>query len=139
MIVISTPNHRDCFEKALRNEGMRVAEVELSGHLQFVDAATMLSRLMLNGMPDAGLFRSEVQPLIQAARARKGKMRVFGEMVSLLWKSNSAAAIYLEELWNELIKEYKIPKLCTYGLLGPAEKIAQAVLDLHTHELCLSA
>ena len=57
--------------------------------------------------------------LIADARAasRNGRVRVYGEMVNLLWRlGEGEAARRLEALWNEVIQSYAIPLFCAYHL-----------------------
>ena len=57
--------------------------------------------------------------LRQAARAGR-PVRVFGEMVSLLWDASlSDAAIEVEAMWNELGAQYPFSLLCAY----PADSV----------------
>ncbi|MDP9275804.1 MAG: MEDS domain-containing protein [Chloroflexota bacterium] len=42
-------------------------------------------------------------------------MRVFGEMVALLWaEGDRNGALVLEELWNDLTRRLSFPLLCAY-------------------------
>jgi hypothetical protein len=46
----------------------------------------------------------------------KGVM-AFGEMVSILWgDDNQAAAILLEQIWNEYIRDNRITLFCAYPM-----------------------
>ncbi|HEY4386628.1 MAG TPA: PAS domain S-box protein, partial [Ktedonobacteraceae bacterium] len=46
-------------------------------------------------------------------------VRIFGEMVALLWaQGNRAAAIRLEDLWNELGQAYAFSLFCAYPMQG---------------------
>ena len=71
---------------------------------------------MADGVPDRAVFRSVVTPILDRLRdAGYKKIRLFGEMVNVLWPHNSdAATVRLEELWNELIADYELCLLCAY-------------------------
>jgi hypothetical protein len=94
---------------------------------------------MVDGMPNKDLFHSAVGKMIASARASTGKgpagrVRVFGEMVSLLWNSNLGATISLEHMWNEIIERHHVPLMCTYALNG-REDLDEVLDALHTHSL----
>jgi hypothetical protein len=74
--------------------------------LLLLDAEELLASFMLGGMPDATLFTMSLGEVVARMRPSGGnrKVRVFGEMVDLLWKSNQPAAIRLEQLWGDLIE-----------------------------------
>jgi PAS domain S-box-containing protein len=78
---------------------------------------------MVDGMPDRGRFVSSVGGLVERAVAGGRPLRAFGEMVALLaLDGNTAAAVRLEELWNELGGRYSFGLFCAYPinrLAGP--------------------
>jgi hypothetical protein len=56
-----------------------------------------------------------MSPVLKRALARPGPVRIFGEMVALLWDAgNAGAAVDLEALWNELGRQYSFSLLCAY-------------------------
>jgi hypothetical protein len=63
-------------------------------------------------------------------------VRIFGEMVDLVWKSNLQSTQRLEELWNEVIEAHSVPLLCAYSLAGtkPAE-FPDALVACHSHAI----
>jgi hypothetical protein len=100
-----------------------------------------MSTFMVDGNPDPKLFKAGVRALIeQVSRdertGRNREVRLFGEMVSLLWPSNSEAAERLEELGNEVIEEYSIPILCAYSLNGPGRsQLPESLIKAHSHSI----
>jgi PAS domain S-box-containing protein len=57
----------------------------------------------------------------QVSQGRK-RVRAFGEMVALLWaQGNKAAAIRLEELWNDLARTQSFALFCAYPMSAFAE------------------
>ena len=64
-----------------------------------------------------------------------GKVRAFGEMVSLLWNDNVHAAELVEAYWDDLIKQYSISLLCTYALLDARKDLPPSLIDCHAHSL----
>jgi len=138
IILITTPSHLEAIERRLKGLGFDVDGLKLWGQLNVMDASKLLSGLMLNGLPDANLFKTIVTQLIEQARAdgRYRKVRVYGEMVELLWRDNRAATARLEQLWNDTIAEHSISLLCGYslGAEGDAhEHFPEELRDLHSH------
>jgi hypothetical protein len=88
------------------------------------DAAAMLERIAPDGRIDRARLRGAVLPLLESPIFRAcGKVRIYGEMVSLLWRSGqSAAAIELEEAWSELASTHRFALLCGYLLEGLDER-----------------
>ncbi len=117
VILVATPAHRAAFITALEALGVDVQESRHSRRFVELDAADTLSRFMVNGMPDAGLFDQVVGGLVRTTADRNPRMRIYGEMVALLWdEGNREAAIALENLWNDLSERERYTLLCAYPL-----------------------
>ena len=95
----------------------------------------------MDGVIDEGLFRRIVDRLILKARSSNGKgcsgqVRIFGEMVSLLWNTNLPAATRLEELSNQVIDAHSVSLRCTYPLNGLArDAFPERLLACHSHSV----
>lgn len=87
-----------------------------TGQLIVIDGPAQLSRLMKNNMPDWQEFRESIGQLLEDIAANGWKsVRVYGEMVNDLWRAgHTAAAIRLEEYWNELARIYQFCLFCGY-------------------------
>jgi hypothetical protein len=80
----------------------------------FYDAEATLATFMRDDWPNKTLFTKEMGLILQQA-ALTGPVRVFGEMVAILWAQGKVrAAIRLEELWNDLAKDQEFSLLCGY-------------------------
>jgi hypothetical protein len=140
VILIATEAHRSAIKRYLKSDG-QVEVLEASGQLSLLDAAEVMSTFMVDGNPDPKLFKAGIRTLIEQANrdertGRNREVRIFGEMVSLLWPSNSSAAEQLEELGNEVIEEYSIPILCAYSLNGPdRSQLPESLIKAHTHSI----
>ena len=99
--------------------------------------ADMLSCFMHDGIPDATKFKDSIVPVIeQACRGRKDcVIRAYGEMVDVLWqRGQTAAAIRLEMLWNQLAQTHSFALLCGYSMGHFYKDVGQQdVLQQHTH------
>ena len=140
VILVVTEDHRQAIQRYLEAD-FDVQSLEASGQLSFFDAAELVSLFMVYGNPDPNLFKAGIRTLIERARrdkrtGRNRAVRFFGEMVNLLWPSNSAAAERLEELWNEAIAEYSIPLLCAYSMNGPDRgQLPASLIKAHSHAI----
>jgi signal transduction histidine kinase/ActR/RegA family two-component response regulator len=119
-IVAATEAHRDALDERLRAAGSDVDAARARGQYISVDASQMLSRFMVGGLPDAARFLEAVGGLVARAAAEGGRrVRIFGEMVALLWaEKNYDAAIRLEECWNELHGTRPFTLFCAYPMQG---------------------
>ena len=131
-IVLATKPHRESLEERLEGDGLEVAAASARGQYVSIDAAAMLSKFMVDGEPSPESFAEVVGSMI--ARAAKGRrVRVFGELVALLWADgNLAAAIRLEELWNDLGKIHAFSLLCAY----PMHSFGGEVYELEFTKIC---
>jgi hypothetical protein len=135
-IVIATPQHRDAIRHVLAGHYFDVSRLEAGGNLIMVDAEELLARFMLDGVPDARLFTATMVPLIeQASQGRDCVIRAYGEMVDLLWKAGqTAAAVRLETLWNQLAHTHAFALLCGYSMGNFYKDAAhEEICRHHTH------
>jgi len=128
-ILIVTPEHCRLITDRMAQAGIDVEAAWTTGSFVVLDASETLASLMVEGWPDAAAFWRTTSPVLKRALARPGEVRVFGEMVAQLWAAGqTAAAVDLEALWNELARQYSFALLCAY----PADTVAR---DEHADEL----
>jgi MEDS: MEthanogen/methylotroph, DcmR Sensory domain len=114
-IVLATPDHRRSFEERLARAGVNVAAARARGSYLALDASETVRGFMVGGCPDPASFWLEITPLLQQAAKVGQPIRVFGEMVALLWETGLVdAAIEVEAMWNELVGQYPFSLLCAY-------------------------
>jgi PAS domain S-box-containing protein len=102
-IVIATPAHRQSLSQRLQANGLDPASAHARGKYFALDAAQTLAQILQEGSPDQQQFARIIGGLIEHAVKGQKPMRIFGEMVTLLWQQgNPATALRLEALWNEL-------------------------------------
>jgi PAS domain S-box-containing protein len=116
-IVVATSAHRYAFDEALRHSGIDVEHaIDADRYLAF-DAAELLGRLTVDGVPDGRRFTEIVTELLQRASAGSRRVRVYGEMVALLWAAgDTESAITLEGFWNDLAETQEFELLCAYPM-----------------------
>jgi PAS domain S-box-containing protein len=122
-VVIATEAHRDALENELSARGLDVGKAHEQGRYVWFDPNELLSQFMSDGMPDAAKFSALMGGVIEratsAARSDGQCVAMFGEMVALLWlEGKQAAAIRLEQLWNDLAKAHSFTLRCAYPMNG---------------------
>ncbi|MCA1621134.1 MAG: MEDS domain-containing protein, partial [Acidobacteria bacterium] len=118
-VVVATREHREDLETRLREKGLDVTAAVACGQLVLSDAADTLAKFMAGGSPHAGLFAGLIGGLIARAAEGRPRVRVYGEMVALLWaEGNYDAAIRLEGLWNDLQQSHAFALFCAYPMGG---------------------
>jgi PAS domain S-box-containing protein len=139
LLVIARPEHRQAFCRHLETRGVDHHDEQRSGRLTFLDARETLATFMVDDMPDWDLFRQSIGAVLaRTAVQGRGPTRAYGEMVDILSREgHSAAALRLEELWNELGRTYRFELLCAYALetfstVTDGDQF-QSVCRLHSH------
>jgi signal transduction histidine kinase len=119
-VVVATQSHREAIAKRWEAMGFDIAKPSNQGRYVCLDASETLARLMKGNLPDATLFTemvSGVMSRVSASTRSKGRIAVFGEMVTLLWaQGNKEGALRLEQLWNELAPEFPMSLRCAYPM-----------------------
>jgi signal transduction histidine kinase len=116
-LVVATAAHRDLLRARLESDG--VLRPGAGAPVLFADAHETLATFMRNDVPDRALFQVGIGGMVaeHALKSRSGRVRVFGEMVDVLWASGQRdAALQLEELWNELQRLQAFSLLCGYAV-----------------------
>ena len=133
-ILIATAEHREMVESALSAHGLDLESARSRGQYVALDARETLAKFMGAAAPDRGLFNDSVGAVLAEAQANYMRVRIYGEMVSLLWaEGRSAAAIALESLWNDVIGD-RLSLLCGYmvGALGHSANELDGITAAHT-------
>lgn len=138
VVVVTTAGRRRALEIRLRDRGISVAEARQSGALVWLDGAATLAAFMVDGRPDPGAFQREVGRVVTTAAGVGRPVRIFGEMVALLWsEGNAAGAVELEDLWNDLARSADFTLYCAYPMAGIATRddlaATQRVCARHSH------
>ena len=132
-VVIATDAHVALFADRLVARGVDVAGALAARQLAFLDAEQTLAKFMVDGRPDRGLFRTVVATALDHVRTGRYRgIRLYGEMVDLLWGTSLDATVSLEQLWNELLADERLSLLCAYRL-DPLDRRTQGVLREVTH------
>jgi hypothetical protein len=138
VLLIMTAPHSAPVLETLRRSGFDVEALQESGQLVCEEAEELLSTFLFDGIVDEHVFKSKISGMIEKAKAKGGPrpVRVFGEMVSLTWRSHQQATERLEELWNQVIAEHQVPLLCAYALGGThRQQFPDSLVACHSHAL----
>jgi MEDS: MEthanogen/methylotroph, DcmR Sensory domain len=114
-VVVATPDHCTGFEVRLASVGVDVGAARRDGSLVCLDATRVAPGVVQAGRVDLAAFGTQFRPAILAAGEAPGPVRVYGEVVALLWAAGQVnAALELEGLWNELGRQIPFSLFCGY-------------------------
>ena len=115
-VIVATAAHCATWRPTWRR-GAWIAAARRSGSLICLDAGQLARLLTGAGRIDRAGVDAQIRPAILAAGEAEGPVRVYGEVVALLWAAGHVnAALELEGFWNELGRE--IPSRCTAATRG---------------------
>lgn len=132
-ISIATSAHREAFETQLAAAGVDVPAALTRGDYLPVDSDETLRGIMAGGRPDAAGFNRVLCSLIEEPSRRGRPIRVYGELVAVLWDAGLVtSAIELEEMWVGLGRRIPFALRCGYR----AEPSAGANVAAEVAEVC---
>ena len=140
-VIIATPAHVSLFIDRLTAIGIDVAAVAAGRCLLFLDAAQTLARFTVNGQPDRALFLDAVAAALNHVRSSSRRdVRLYGDVIDLLWGQSLEATVELERLWSGVLRDERLSLLCAYRL-DPLDRHGQGVLRqvAHCHSHLLPA
>ena len=120
-IVLATKPHRERLVQMLKEEGLNIdAAIERGTFIQ-LDAAYILSTIMVDGAPENGRFFDGLGRLIAstsvATKKENPRIAICGECGGLLCAGgNARGAIQLEEVGKDLLQMYNVDIMCAYPL-----------------------
>lgn len=120
VIVFATEPHRENLFPRLQAHGIDMtAAIERRRYIPF-DSAEILSRFMIDDVPDPIRFFKLAGDLIDRASRGAGgapiRVVACGELAPLLLKQGKPeSAIQLEQLWDQQVKRHSLDTLCTYS------------------------
>ena len=116
-VIVATASHSASVRDQLTAIGVDSQERIEQGELRMLDADEVLNRLMVGNRPDPECFEDTIDPIVdKIAGNRKRLVRIYGEMVNVLWsRGREDTALWLESLWHQLIARRKCSLLCGYA------------------------
>lgn len=139
VILVVTPEHWASFVARLEADStIDLVDAVLRGQLRIRDAQITLTAIMSDGAPEWNNFEKLLGDEIGHTSRRYKSIRIYGEMVDLLWKQGQyAAANCLEEFWNELARQQLFSLFCAYQLesqdVQGYEMALQYACKTHSH------
>jgi len=116
-LVVATKAHHVELDERLQAAGIDLLTARASGQYVALDAAETLATFMVAGSPDSRRFATVIGGIIAQVAHGRGAVRIFGEMVGLLWlEGQYDAAIQLEALWNVLHATQAFALFCAYPI-----------------------
>jgi anti-sigma regulatory factor (Ser/Thr protein kinase) len=135
-VVIATSEHRKALVETLHSMGLDPDEPPVAGHLLLLDAKETLRSFTTRSGLDRDRFLAGVAQCVIDAGADGAPVRVFGEMVGLLWEAGDIqGAIALDAMWNGLIARHDFDLMCAYpaSLIETSSLLeVRAVCDQHS-------
>jgi signal transduction histidine kinase len=137
-VLVATNEHISTFEQALTEKGLEVDEAKRERRFVCLDAERTLETFMVGDTPDRSRFLAELGGVLSAVAREGCRIRVYEQMVDLLWsQGRTKAALIVEELWNELSRTHHFSLLCGYmGSFYKERRIGDElhqVCSKHTH------
>jgi len=143
VIVIATPEHLRELASCLAGMGVDLQAASAEDRYITLDAEIALASFMVQNWPNDQRFAQFVEHLIRRGAVDNRRVRVFGEMVALLWaKGQAAATVRLEHLWQQFCKTNSFSLFCAYPKAGftkdPIDSFAE-ICAAHTQIISESA
>lgn len=136
VIVVATDAHIAGLESRLLASGIDLEAMRCAEQYTSLDAEEVLSQFIVDGWPDKDLFQRTMTVLLTRAGASGRKIRVFGEMVAVLWqRGEHGATVRLEYLWHQLTEAVGFSLLCAYpksAFVGETAKAINEITALHS-------
>jgi hypothetical protein len=137
VLLVLSDAHYEPVRARLEDQGFDLPNLEATGHLVCENARNLLGTFMFDGIIDEHKFKTGIGQMIQKSKTASGNrpVRVFGEMVDLIWKNHPKANDRLEELWNDVIKAHSVPLLCAYSLSVTRGGLPKNIVGCHSHAI----
>jgi DNA-binding NarL/FixJ family response regulator len=140
-IVVAGSSLRNTLHHRLQSCGLDIDAALGEGRYVSLDVADTLSTFMVNGrLDEARFWKAATDLVLEASRASNGAHRrvaACGECAPTLWREgHAAAAVRLEQLWDELSRRHGVDIWCGYSLSAPLRddeyKVFQQICSEHS-------
>lgn len=139
VVLVATEVHLDAVRKRLELYGFNLHKLDDEHRFIGLNAEETLAKFMIDNWPDEILFRNTVSEVIEQAKQNGRPIRVFGEMVAVLWaQGHCGATVRLEHLWNEFCKSETFSLFCAYPRSGFTQDANTSIMEIcSTHSKIL--
>jgi hypothetical protein len=135
VVAVATDSHLTLLDRALRGRGLDLDAARAEGRFVELDATETVEAMLVDGSVDRERFLTRIDRTLDLG-APERPLRIFGEMVAVLWKRGQvAAALELEDQWNQLAESRRFGLLCGYlvdALTDASLAEVGRVCDAHT-------
>lgn len=135
-LVIASPSDRHRIESALAQLGADPEVARAQGRYLPCDVDETRRRFVVDGVLDPRRFRAVVAELLAEAGGDRAHVRVFSELIALVWQRDDLdRALELELQWRFLLRRHDFSLLCAYPTPAFPESGSvdvRRVCDLHT-------
>jgi hypothetical protein len=134
VVVIATRAHLDAVEDRLESSGANLDAARSSHRYISHEAGDLLSHFMVRDWPDERRLTQLVPGMLSHARTGAPRVRIFGEMVALLWSGGKdAAALRLEQFWHHFCHKHGFSVYCAYPQDVFTGDVAASMRDICEH------
>jgi hypothetical protein len=139
VLVIVVAGQRDRLFERLAAGKFPPQSLRDPGQLSVLDAGETTAQVVVDGLPDWALFRRAFAPILSRNQASGRGARVYSEIANALWQAgNTAAAIRIEDFWNDLAGTYSFSLYCGFTMdthsehayAGPLEELGRTHSDI---------
>jgi len=115
VVVVATLEHLAALDETLIGLGWVPAALRADDRLRTLDATETLASFFVDGVLDTEALRACFMSVLAGIRGGSSGVRIFCELVTLLWERGEVAAVLaLEAWWNERAAEQSFTLLCGY-------------------------
>ena len=136
VIVVATLEHLRALRQRMIAANVDLMRALLEDRYIMLDAKVALTSFMIGEWPDDRLFAEFAGNLLRRASAHNRPVRVFGEMVALLWaRGHAAATVHLEQLWSQFCESHSLSLFCAYpraGFTGDSSQFLAEICAAHS-------
>jgi hypothetical protein len=130
VLIVANPRHCRAIEDYMISEGENFEKARKSGQLRLLDAESVMKKFLVNNLPQEDLFLQTINELITKITRDYPKLRVYGEMVNVMWmQGNLEGMLILENLWNKFMHTQKFSLLCGYEAEPSKNNLNHKVLE----------
>lgn len=132
IVIIATDLHLQELHKRLKQH-YNLAKQISRGKYTPLNAEMILSEIMTGEVVDTDKFNALIDKLLDKVnKIDNNKIRIFGELVALLWgQGNRKAVVALEKLWHQLCTSGKFSLFCAYPKTGFRQDAIESI-----HHIC---
>ena len=118
-LVVATDTHLKLLRARLEDQGLDVDGLTKLGRLVTLDAEEVRADVVVESRLSPERFNDLFSKLVSQATEGQRPLRVFGELVAVLWAQGQyAVAVEVEQLWNSLKKTKRFSLFCAYPSNG---------------------